>query len=246
MIRRGASIAERRRTAAADARLGHVLAAVAGTVDAAGFVLAQRYTSHVTGLVAAAGDELATHAPWLALASIAAVSTFVVGSACCALFVRFARRRRLHALFAWPLLIEALLLALAAMANGPALLAGTLCFAMGWQNALATKASRTEIRTTHVTGIVTDIGIALGRVAARTVGIDAGDHADDGRRLALLAGLLAAFLFGAMAGSWTTARFGATALLMPASALLLLAAIPLQVEYRAWRRQGRSRTAANA
>ncbi len=241
MIRGAACVAERRRTPAADARLGRVLAAVAGTVDAAGFVLAQRYTSHVTGLVAAAGEELATHAPWLALASIAAVLAFVLGSACCALFVRLARRRRLHALYAWPLLIEAILLALAAVIGPPAALAFTLCFAMGWQNALATKVSRTEIRTTHVTGIVTDIGIALGRLAARGLDIDAGDHADDRRRMSMLAGLLASFLVGAFVGSWATARCGAIALLMPSAALLLLVIVPLQTEYRAWSRQSRSR-----
>jgi uncharacterized membrane protein YoaK (UPF0700 family) len=34
-----------------------------------------------------------------------------------------------------------------------------LCFAMGLQNAMITEISKAEIRTTHVTGLVTDIGI---------------------------------------------------------------------------------------
>ena len=39
-----------------------------------------------------------------------------------------------------------------------------LCFIMGLQNALITKISNAEIRTTHVTGLVTDIGIELGKL----------------------------------------------------------------------------------
>jgi uncharacterized membrane protein YoaK (UPF0700 family) len=38
-----------------------------------------------------------------------------------------------------------------------------LCFVMGLQNAIVTEASKAEIRTTHMTGVVTDIGIELGK-----------------------------------------------------------------------------------
>ena len=34
-----------------------------------------------------------------------------------------------------------------------------LCFIMGLQNAVITKISKAEIRTTHITGLVTDLGI---------------------------------------------------------------------------------------
>ncbi|MFX4396989.1 YoaK family protein, partial [Acinetobacter baumannii] len=40
-----------------------------------------------------------------------------------------------------------------------------LCFIMGLQNAIITKVSQARIRTTHVTGITTDIGIELGKLA---------------------------------------------------------------------------------
>jgi len=39
-----------------------------------------------------------------------------------------------------------------------------LCFIMGLQNAVITKLSKAEIRTTHITGTVTDIGIELGKL----------------------------------------------------------------------------------
>lgn len=39
-----------------------------------------------------------------------------------------------------------------------------LCYVMGLQNALITKISHAEIRTTHVTGLVTDLGIEMGKL----------------------------------------------------------------------------------
>jgi len=39
-----------------------------------------------------------------------------------------------------------------------------LCYIMGLQNAVITKVSHAEIRTTHVTGLLTDIGIELGKM----------------------------------------------------------------------------------
>jgi uncharacterized membrane protein YoaK (UPF0700 family) len=39
-----------------------------------------------------------------------------------------------------------------------------LCFIMGLQNALITKISKSEFRSTHLTGVVTDLGIELGKL----------------------------------------------------------------------------------
>ncbi|WP_142094294.1 YoaK family protein [Propioniferax innocua] len=50
----------------------------------------------------------------------------------------------------------------------------TLCWTMGLQNALITKVTDAQIRTTHVTGMVTDIGIDSARCSigiARTAPI---------------------------------------------------------------------------
>lgn len=241
MRKRIATIAARRRTGGTDARMGWLLAAVAGYVDAAGFVIAQRYTSHVTGLLAATGDDLARHAPLLALASASAIVVFVIGAACCTLGLRLARARRLHAPFAWPLLGECLLLLAAASGRSTAVTAWALCFAMGWQNAFATKVSRDEIRTTHVTGIVTDIGIGVGRLLASMPQPEQAERHRSLKRLRLLGGLLAAFLGGAVAGTYLAVRAGQVCLVAPAGLLAVAAMVPLQTELRAWLKRNRSR-----
>ena len=103
-----------------------------------------------------------------------------------------------------------------------------LCFMLGLQNAVITKVSRAEIRTTHMTGIVTDIGIELGKLLYW--------NADRGavqpkvlanrRRLALLASLLIAFLAGGVAGALGFKHLGYLSTVPLAALLGLLAIVP--------------------
>jgi uncharacterized membrane protein YoaK (UPF0700 family) len=43
-------------------------------------------------------------------------------------------------------------------------IAGLLLFAMGAQNSLVTRVSQSVVRTTHLTGIFTDLGIELSKM----------------------------------------------------------------------------------
>ena len=72
---------------------------------------------------------------------------------------------------------------------------------MGLQNAVITKISRAEIRTTHVTGLVTDIGIELGKLLyVNRTGPLAPVRANRERlRIHLL--LVGSFLAGGVAGA---------------------------------------------
>lgn len=162
-----------RRDARANLQLGCVLALVAGAVNAGGFLAIGGYTSHMTGIVSGMADDLALGNITLALAAWGAWLSFVSGAAVTAIMVNWGRRRRLHSQFALSLLFEAVLLLLfglagnhlAAMPNvlGPVTIL-LLCFVMGLQNAIITKISGAAIRTTHVTGLSTDMGIEVGKL----------------------------------------------------------------------------------
>src|SRR4030095_16071002 len=98
---------------------------------------------------------------------------FVAGAATTAMLVNWARRRQLHGEYALSLMVEAvLLLVFVLLGSHLELLVDVfvpstvllLCFIMGLQNAVVTKISQAEIRTTHMTGIVTDLGLELGRL----------------------------------------------------------------------------------
>lgn len=105
------------------------------------------------------------------------------------------------------LLIEGAALAAAAhlLSRGRHLGVPAAAFACGLQNAMATSYYGLVIRTTHVTGIVTDLGIMAGQWLRR--------HRPDGWRLAILTALLAGFTAGGLAGSYLFIAVGVRALL---------------------------------
>ncbi len=230
------------RTAEGNAHLGWMLAFVAGATNAGGFLAVRQYTSHMTGMISAAADGLVLGQPQAVVTAIGALLSFIAGAACTSLLVNFGRQRQAHSIFALPLLLEAACLIVFGLMGAwlqglralfiPATVS-VLCFTMGLQNALVTKVSRSEIRTTHVTGIVTDIGIEIGRFL-----YGFGDAPVQGNRakLRLLSGLLLAFAVGGVAGAWAFKSIGYSATLPLAAMLAVLGAVP------AWDDLGRLRT----
>jgi uncharacterized membrane protein YoaK (UPF0700 family) len=225
------------RIAHADRRLGATLAFVAGAMNAGGFLAVHRYTSHMTGIVSGMADDLATGAVDLAAAGLAALTAFMCGAACSTILVNFGRRRALRSVFATPLLLEALLLLAfgllgARLADTSALVVPAtvilLCFIMGLQNALITKLSYGEMRTTHVTGVVTDIGIELGKMLYWNRS-EPGKHPPvraNTTRLVSLAVLASSFFGGALAGALAFQHAGYVATVPLATVLVALAAVP--------------------
>ena len=202
----------RHRTHTANRQLGWSLAFVAGALNAGGFLAVQTYTSHVTGRLSSLADELALGHLNLVVDAIVGVAAFVLGAMACALLVNFARRRHLSSTYALPLMLEAALIlvfglmgARLSQVEGVLLLPATvvlLCFVMGLQNAVVTKLSGAVIRTTHMTGVVTDLGIELGKLLYwnRDPEIPLQVRADRDR-LKVLTGLLACFLIGGITGA---------------------------------------------
>jgi uncharacterized membrane protein YoaK (UPF0700 family) len=231
----------RQREAGGNRQLGMALAFVAGAANAGGFIAVHQYTSHMTGIVSAMADGLAAGAFGLVAAGLGALAAFVAGAACCALIVNFARRRALHSLYALPLLFEAVLLLSFGMlgtwlASVEVLIVPAtvtlLCFMMGLQNAVITKLSNAEIRTTHITGVMTDIGIELGKALYPNRTAGAAPVAANHGRLRLLAGLALGFFTGGVAGAAGFTRLGYAATLPLAMLLVLLAIVPVVDDLR--------------
>ena len=235
----------RSRSPEADRHLGYALAFIAGGINAGGFVAVHQYTSHMTGIASSLSNSVASGAWALAGGSLASLLSFAAGATTCTLLIRSARRRRMHSEYALPLLLEALLLLAFGMAGrrigveeaGPlAAKVALLCFIMGLQNALVTKLSRAEIRTTHVTGIVTDIGIELGRrIADRRDAAAAKVTGSGTSKLRLLVALLAAFIVGGIVGTAAFRAIGDLATIPLATMLIACALVPLADDARDWR-----------
>ncbi len=239
----------RDRTTRANRQLGMALAFVAGATNAGGFLAVQQYTSHMTGIVSSMADNLALGAYDLVGAGVGALLSFMLGAAGSAVMVNFARRRRMQSEYALPLLVEALLLlgfgflgARLSRVEGlfVPLTVMLLCFIMGLQNAVVTKLSNAEIRTTHITGIVTDIGIELGKLvywngsnAAMQPRVCA-----DRSRLAVLTLLASSFFVGGLIGAVGFKSLGFVSTVPLAIVLIGLAIVPafddLAVVLRRW------------
>jgi uncharacterized membrane protein YoaK (UPF0700 family) len=95
-------------------------------------------------------------------------------------------------------------------------------FSMGLQNAVITKISDAEIRTTHVTGTITDIGIELGRLFYWNRTPRGAEVRADRRKLMLLTLLVVLFFSG---GTLSAVMFHRLGFLQILPVALLLAAI---------------------
>ncbi|VWB20297.1 YoaK family protein [Burkholderia metallica] len=227
------------RSATANRQLGFSLAFVAGATNAGGFLAVKQYTSHMTGIVSAIADQTALGDVRFALAGISSLGSFLIGAGCSAVLVNWGRRRGLQSQFVLPLLVEAALLLLFGLLGSHLALWETffvpvtvtlLCFIMGLQNATITKLSGAEIRTTHMTGIVTDLGIELGKLFywnRSASGVDAHAVIANRAKLRIHATMLGAFFIGGLAGAIGFKRAGYVSTVPLAAMLVMLAIVPV-------------------
>lgn len=227
-----------KRTESANRHLARYLAFVAGAANAGGFLAVRQYTSHMSGVVAAMADNFALGSLRLVFDGLAAFLSFMMGAFLTTIFVRWARLRALESEYALPLFAEAVLLILFGFTgrvfNGGRVL-GTvmlLCFTMGLQNAIITKISNAVIRTTHLTGMVTDSGIALGRIAFSAIASPDEAITSEIRTLRLLASLIALFFIGGVIGALGFKHVGFFFTLPLSAGLMILAAMPVLDDVR--------------
>ncbi|MFN7152108.1 MAG: YoaK family protein [Acidovorax sp.] len=227
------------RTVASNRVLGLLLAFNAGAVNAGGFLVVHLYTSHMTGFVSMLADNLVLGNMALVLGAVGALLAFISGAATTAVMVNWARQRKLHSSYALPLLVVAALMLVFGLVGAITLNWRTpfavpttvllLSFIMGLQNATVTKMSSSQIRTTHMTGVVTDLGIELGKMLYwnRTGTPPESQVRANQARLRLFAGLLAMFLVGGIAGAAGFKHVGFVFVVPLALVLLALSLPPL-------------------
>jgi uncharacterized membrane protein YoaK (UPF0700 family) len=231
------------RTAQNNLRLGVTLCFVAGATNAGGFLAVGQYTSHMTGIVSSVADNLVLGQFALALAGLAALVAFVCGAMTTAWMVNWGLRRQLQSAYGRPLLLEAaLLLVFGLFGAGINVWAGLfapltvllLCYLMGLQNAVITKISHAEIRTTHITGLVTDLGIELGKLfyinrLTRDTLVKANLP-----RLGIHLKLIGSFFIGGLAGAIGFKSVGYFATIPLSILLLLLVLRPVLNDAKNW------------
>lgn len=215
-------------------RLAISLAWVAGYTNVIAVLVTGYVVSHVTGHASALGRDVSEGLWSGALLMGALVSAFFLGALISGFATEFGRQRNWASIYVLPAAIEIMLLG--AFANMVRLhdpvmpesgrmlwwMTVTASVAMGLQNATITKISSGVVRTTHLTGIVTD----LGHESAQMVVVRAmddrlelrGDASIRGpsfQRLFLLLSIFGAFVLGSGCGAWGFGRFAHWSMLPP-------------------------------
>jgi len=206
---------------------GGVLACVAGMVNVAGVLgFEHQALTHLTGTATLLGAAVCAGRPLVALQLSGVIAAYVAGAMLSGAIVQ-GSSLRLGRRYGVVLSIESALLfaAVPLLRHQPMLGGCVAAMAMGLQNAMATTFSGAVLRTTHLTGMFTDLGIGLGH-ALRGQDVPR-------RRILLSALVICGFLAGALLGALLYRHWGSRMLYLPAA--LTGAAGGGYALYRQWR-----------
>lgn len=190
---------------------GCVLAFIAGIVNAVGYLgFLHQAVTHLTGGTTVLGLAVAHRDQDQALHLLGTVAAFVAGCAFSGALVRDATLK-LGRRYGVVLVTESMLFVGAAqlLMRGRASGDHLAIAACGMQNAMATTYSGAVLRTTHVSGIFTDLGVGLGQWIARAP--------VDRLRMLLSALILTSFFTGVVVGALLFTTFGFGTLYLPAA-----------------------------
>lgn len=229
------------RTDALNRRLAGYLAFIGGYVNSAGFVLVGSFTSHVTGNVGRFANQLASRHLDAAGTALSWIGAFFAGACVASMIVEsnfFGQQSRAYAValsLEMALLVTFGLTSDFAPASPGAIVVEALLLsaAMGIQNSLVTRLSGAVVRTTHLTGVVTNLGIETARWlrwwrgrASKVLGVPLsfGDNpaeAPSTAKAALLFTIAGAFTLGAVLGSAFAVAGRRIVMILPVVALAI-------------------------
>lgn len=192
---------------------GIILTCVAGMINAVAFLSFQHQgVTHLTGSTTLVGIAAAQGNFSSVLQLVAIAGAFVAGCAASGVIIQDSTLR-LGRRYGVALALESLLLfsAVPLLDNRQTIGACLASCACGLQNGMASTFSGAVLRTTHVSGAFTDLGIFLGHLM-RGMAVDM-------PRARLCAMLIGGFLLGSCLGAWGHARLGNHILYLPAAVI---------------------------
>lgn len=210
------------------------LAFQAGSINTGGYLSCHRFVSHITGFGTLIGTETA-QGKWSAALGMLLVPVFFIGGAMLsALFVD--RRIQTGKKPLYPIVMLLIFFLTSAVtvagANGyfgsfgseitlnDHLLLAALCLACGLQNATITSAFGAIIRTTHLTGITTDLSIGVVRVLSHSHKIQPRENEIQANWMRI--GLISSFIAGSLVSAFIFLRIQYWGFLIPSAIATIL------------------------
>jgi len=160
------------RTFAHDLRLATLLSFVAGLVNITGVLALKTLTTNVTGHFAFFAEEVMRRDYAAAITFFVFTVLFLFGSFASSFLAELLTKRNPQLSHIIPITLEMLILIGVGFFGSQTsittfdgkLTAFFMLFAMGIQNSLVTHISKSTVRTTHLTGLFTDLGIELSQL----------------------------------------------------------------------------------
>lgn len=206
----------------------------AGTINIGGFLACHRFVSHVTGFATFFGNEVTENGTGAAIGLLMVPLFFLFGSMLSGFLVDL--RLKLHKkpkyYIAFGLMFFLTLVVLTAGVSGnfgvfgkaydhftDSTLVALLCLICGIQNGTITAVSKSVVRTTHLTGITTDLGVGLVRFFYRKKLKE--DYSESQANFMRM-GIILFFLLGSVIGAFVFKKLGYLGFVLPASTSGLL------------------------
>lgn len=221
-------------------KLGCFMSAIAGAINAGGFLAIGQYTSHVTGHLSRMADNIVLGDWHVAVTALGMMSSFLAGSIISSMFVIYYKHMKLRSCYAVPVFFEIIWLLvfgylgdLSRLHQDASLIyeiTFLLCFIMGIHNSIISKISNAEIKTTHMTGIVTDIGIELAqRLMFKTFPQDVSNSVKNRikNKLKIHATIFLYFVAGSIAGAFSFKYLGYITVLILSAMMISLTIKPI-------------------
>ena len=158
------------RTLKHNLRIATILSFVAGIVNVTGFLSFKQLTTNVTGHFALFINDVADFEFWKGTIYFLYIFSFLFGSFLSSFLIEKYKENKKLNVFFLPTLIECIILiSIGVLSNiieikYPNFIVCLLLFAMGLQNSYVTKISNAVVRTTHLTGLFTDLGIDISQM----------------------------------------------------------------------------------
>lgn len=199
-----------------------------GCINAGGFLASGRFVSHVTGFATLFGVESSNGHHDVALGLLSVPFFFLLGAFTVGILVdrRLSQDKRPR--FDLVMALSSILLFMAATGGSlfhvgdfgnslglkdSYILMVLLCLASGLQNGAITSSSGRSVRTTHLTGLTTDLGIGLARIIS--LKHNQSSFQKELRANYLRLGSIAAFVLGSAVGAWFFFHLGYHGFVIP-------------------------------
>lgn len=199
-----------------------------GAINAGGFLATGRFVSHVTGFATLFGVDLTANQVQAAFGILSVPLFFLLGAFIAGLLIDRPIYKGLKPHFDWVMGLSALCLFFAA-GGGELLHFGNfgnsiglkenyvllvlLCLASGLQNAAITSSSGRSVRTTHLTGLTTDLGLGLARILSLDAKMTG--QSKELRANYLRIGSIVSFIIGSAVGAWFFLKLGYKGFFVP-------------------------------